>query len=561
MKRVLLVENDDGLSSLSHLLVTAGFTVDRAANGVSALEKARQSPPHLVVSELLLPVLDGYSLLRTWKEDQALQQIPFVVYATTSTDPEGKNLALELGADAFWDKPAEPETLLERLHIVSRHVESGGPLVRPPNLSTESFLARYSQILQRQLQCKIDESETTRGASGRVAEETHREEEQRARLSDKMDAIGTLASGIAHDFNNILAAILGNAELAAADPSLSKATRVAISEINSAGKRAQSLVRRILTFGRRHSTELGVVHLRPVVEETAAFLRSTLPASVELSVTIDEHAPNVFADDVELQQILVNLATNSWHSFHGNPGSIEFQLSATVLGPEVTGAPPGSPGARFAKLSIIDNGCGMDEATQRQMFDPFFTTKPQGHGTGLGLSVVHGLVGHLDGTLTVRSTPGVGTTIDILLPETTETSEEDVAPSPAPPPPEKIPHILYIDDEDALVFLAERIFQNLGYRISGFTRTEDAMAALRAAPYDFQVVLTDYNMPRASGLDVAAEVQEIRPDLPIVLLSGYVTEELREKAAAANIQHLLQKPDSMTALAAAVQGVLSTVDG
>jgi two-component system cell cycle sensor histidine kinase/response regulator CckA len=213
-------------------------------------------------------------------------------------------------------------------------------------------------------------------------------------------------------------------------------------------------------------------------------------------------------------------------------------------------------GSRRARIRVNDNGCGMDDALRRRIFEPFFTTKPPGKGTGLGLSVVHGIVTQLGGTISVRSGEGDGSTFEMSFPEATGAAQA----GPPADSPQRLGggrHVLYLDDEEPLVYLAERMLGSQGFRVSGFTRPEDALAAIRNDPAVFDLVVTDYNMPRVSGLQVAAEIRTIAPKLPVMMTSGYITDELREKAALVGVRHLVEKPDTIDGLC---DGVVTALD-
>jgi two-component system, cell cycle sensor histidine kinase and response regulator CckA len=379
--------------------------------------------------------------------------------------------------------------------------------------------------------------------------------ETQLRLAQKMEALGTLAGGIAHDFNNILGAIIGNIELARQDVGPSHPAMESIEEISKASHRAKDLVQRILTFTNQRPEPQSVIPLRPLVEEAVTFLRATLPAGVEIAATVDADAPTVLADSTQIHQVLINLCINAWHAMEGHAGRIDIRLDGITLGAEAARADANLRPGHFARLCVTDTGTGMEAATLERMFEPFFTTKPVGQGTGLGLSVVHGIVKAHGGGITVTSQPGRGTTFSLYFPAV-EAPEASAAPEGAtaePRPAAGGQHVLYLDDDEPLVFLVTRMLERLGYRVSGYTRAEEALAAVRADQGQFDLVVTDLNMPGMSGLDVARELAHLRPDLPVVLTSGYVTEELRAQASAAGVRHVIYKPDTVDGLCDAVQ--------
>ncbi|MES2641672.1 MAG: PAS domain S-box protein [Myxococcota bacterium] len=379
------------------------------------------------------------------------------------------------------------------------------------------------------------------------AEADRHQLEARFRQAQKMEAIGQLAGGVAHDFNNILAAILGNVALARADTAPDHPARPSLDEIARAARRARDLVQHILAFSRQQPPERRFIELRPVVEEVAAMLRAAVPASVELVVRCGDDVPRVWVDETQVHQALLNLGTNAWHALNGKPGRVEIQVAPVEVDAELARKHPGLHPGPYVRLTVRDSGMGMEISTLERIFEPFFTTKPLGQGTGLGLSVVHGIVLSHGGAVTVTSSPGRGTTFAIYLPAA---AVEEAAPPPVPATPARGRgrHVLYLDDEETLVYLVTRILERSGYLVSGFTRPEDALAAIRANPAAYDLVVTDFNMPGASGLHVAAQVRAIRPDLPVAMASGYITEDLRERALRVGVQEVIYKPNTVEEL-------------
>ena len=375
--------------------------------------------------------------------------------------------------------------------------------------------------------------------------------ETQLRESQKMEALGTLAGGVAHDFNNALAAILGNVELARQDVGPDHAALVSLEEIDKASRRARDLVQQILAFGRRQKLERKVMSLALVVVETARLLRATFPAMVSLSVDCKGDTPAVLADATQVKQLLLNLCDNALQAVQdqGRPGVIDVRLESHTRVEARGDLRPG----RYACLTVRDNGPGMDEATRTRVFEPFFTTKPAGKGTGLGLAVVHGIVHAHEAHIEVESTPGEGSTFRIYFPAVEVPLADVIAPAPVATPVQgKGKHVLYLDDEEAIIFLMKRLLERRGYRVSGYTEPRKALAAARADPGQFDLAVTDYFMPGMSGLEVAQALKEIRPDLPVVMASGYISEELRAKAPAVGIRELIYKPNTVEDLCEAV---------
>jgi len=383
------------------------------------------------------------------------------------------------------------------------------------------------------------------------AEAEHARLEAQLRESQKMEALGTMAGGVAHDFDNALAAIIGNVELVRQDVGPAHPALESLEEIGKASRRAKDLVQQILAFGRRQKLDRKPTSLALVVVETARLVRATLPAMVALGVECEADTPAVLADATQVKQILLNLCSNALQAVQDQerPGVINVRLYLHTQGEARGNLRPG----RYACLAVRDNGLGMDEATRSHIFEPFFTTKPVGKGTGLGLSVVHGIIQAHEAHVEVESAAGEGSTFRIYFPAV-ETPVADVtAPAPDTAPARgKGEHVLYVDDEEAIIFLMTRLLQRQGFRVSGYTDPQEALAAVRADPGRFDLAVTDYSMPGMSGLEVARALKEIRADLPVVLASGYITEELRAKAPAAGVCELIYKPNTVEDLCEAV---------
>lgn len=390
--------------------------------------------------------------------------------------------------------------------------------------------------------------------SAKQAEAARRALESQLRESQKMEAIGTLAGGIAHDFNNILAAILGNAMLAKEAGNDSATLQTCLAEIETAGKRARQLVRQILTFSRRETRTLSAQALQPLVDEALALLRVTLPAGIAIEVSITKEPLFIRADPTQVQQVLMNLFTNAWHALGDQHGRIQVRLDAVEHA--LNDHYGNSTAQRCARLSVTDNGQGMDAETKTRIFEPFFTTKTGAQGTGLGLAVVHGIVHAHGGKIVVTSKPSEGSTFEVFLPLTEAEAGTASAPQTAPAVHGQGERILYIDDDSALVFLVERLLQSQGYDVMGVKSSNDALHIIRNDPYAFDLVVTDYNMPGPSGLEVIKALSIMRPDLPVILTSGFVDEALRERALALGVRHIVHKPDTVEALCQTIQSIL-----
>ena len=382
--------------------------------------------------------------------------------------------------------------------------------------------------------------------------------EQQLAQAQKMQAIGTLAGGIAHDFNNVLSAIAGNAELARTELPQSHAAVTCLAEIDRATTRAKELVQRILTFSRPQEQTLRPIVLTPTLEEAAQLLRATLPAGVELHFKSDSNLPAVRADESQMHQVAINLVTNAWHALQNKRGRIDIELAACRVDSTLCQRNPELSAGPYVRLSVTDNGIGIADSTMERLFEPFFTTKPPGEGTGLGLAVVHGIVHGHRGAIVVDSAPNRGSTFHIYLPVCADAPEitrrERRAERATRGHGERI---LYIDDDDSLVFLSVRFLEKMGYRVVGFSNPAEALQAFLAAPNEFDMVITDNNMPVMSGLEVAAKILHARPDVPLLLTSGYMRQEEIDAARALGVRHIALKPDSVAQFGPLVQRLLS----
>jgi signal transduction histidine kinase/ActR/RegA family two-component response regulator/PAS domain-containing protein len=348
--------------------------------------------------------------------------------------------------------------------------------------------------------------------------------EAQLRHAQKMDALGTLAGGIAHDFNNILTAIGGNAELAALEAPQNGEVAESIQEILKAHGRARDLVRRILLFSRSQEPVRQVTDLEPIVKEALQLLRATVPRNIDIRTSLAPNLPPVRVDATQMHQVMMNLGTNAAYAMGEGGGVLSVELDAVTIGADAGGVAAEFDPGRYLRLRVADTGCGMGPEVRERLFEPFFTTKGQA-GTGLGLSVVHGIIRDHDGSISVTSEPGVGTQFEIRLP-----ADVEEAPGPAAAFSGRMrgdgQHVMYVDDEASLCHVMSRTLARLGYRCTTFTDAVVALQEFRTAPHEFHAVITDLQMPPMSGLDVARAVRAIRPDTPIAVASGYPPEHI-----------------------------------
>ena len=372
-------------------------------------------------------------------------------------------------------------------------------------------------------------------------------EEEKAALetqllhTQKMDSIGTLSGGIAHDFNNLLGIILGNAELAMDDLSEWHPVKDNLNEIRTASLRARDVVKQLLSFGRKTDPKKRPVKLIRIVEDALKFLRSSIPASIE----IHQNMPNdtddtIFADSSQINQVMINLFTNAAHAMEDTGGVITIGIENICLDQISTPFYPDLAPGNYVKLVVSDTGTGIDHEIKDRIFDPYFTTKEVGKGTGIGLSVVHGIVKSHDGAISVDSKFGEGTTFSILFPLAEE--EAVIETEPADKFPTGNERILIVDDEESMVDIGRRRLERLGYQVEARTNPIEALELFRADPDQFDLVITDMTMPHITGDRLVKEVLKIRPDIPTILCTGFSEKIDEEKAKEIGVREYIEKP-------------------
>ncbi|WP_324350124.1 MULTISPECIES: response regulator [Desulfovibrio] len=379
--------------------------------------------------------------------------------------------------------------------------------------------------------------------------------ENQLRLAQKMEALGTLAGGIAHDFNNILGVMMGYAEIvlsrAGNDPGLERR----VGEILSAGSRARDLVDQILNFSRQGPQERQSLKLGPLIKEALKLLRSSLPANVAIRTDLRAREDLVLADPTQVHQILLNLCANAAHAMRQGGGILTVALADA----DEPGGPVPAEGlgdARFfLRLSVSDTGHGMPPEVQERIFDPFFTTKKPGEGTGMGLAVVHGIVKRHDGAVSVTSEPGQGTAFHVFLPRAATLERPEAAEEPVLLPVKG--RVLFVDDEKPLVDIGREMLEGFGFEVVARTSSVEALEAFRYRPDDFDLVLSDQTMPNMTGVELAREILRIRPDIPIVLCTGFSEGLSYEHLRSLGIADCIMKPMLKRQLVECVSRLLS----
>jgi PAS domain S-box-containing protein len=377
---------------------------------------------------------------------------------------------------------------------------------------------------------------------------------QRDHHSQKMEALGTLAGGVAHDFNNILSAMLGYVELVQLQLPRGSAHRRNLAQAGKAAMRARDLIRQILTFSRQSETVRQPLYVGPIVKEALNLLRATIPATIEIKEDIPADGPPVLSDPTEIHQVIMNLGSNAAQAMRDTGGVLSVTMNPVMVSEEDTVPHPELKTGPHLCLAVKDSGVGMDPMTMARIFEPYFTTRTPDQGTGLGLSVVHGIVSSTGGTILVSSEPGCGSTFRVYWP----TSETGVLPSM--PLDDGLPrgseHILLVDDEEALVDIGKQILEFLGYRVTSCSTSSRALRVFSENPWAFDLVITDLTMPHMTGADLSRKMLEIRPDLPIIITTGFAEEEVSDQASDIGVKRFIYKPLVTREIAREIREVL-----
>ncbi len=402
----------------------------------------------------------------------------------------------------------------------------------------------------------VDEKGSPSGsiAIGRDVSAEHRLEAQLRQLQ-KMESIGTLAGGIAHDFNNILTAIIGYTELAQGEIDPGHPAGRKLKEVFKAGRRARDLVRQILTFSRISEESKAPVIIGPIIKEGLKLLRASLPTTIDIKADVAVGSEAVMADPTQIHQVLMNLCTNAAQAMRQRGGALEVSLKPVELDEDAAARYVELRPGRYERLIVSDSGEGMDQATLSRIFDPFFTTKKRGEGTGLGLSVVHGIVKSHGGAIGAYSEKGKGSTFQVYLPLLADRVEDEEVIEAAPVVGGR-ERILFVDDEAVLAELGQKMLERLGYEVTALTSSLEALRLFRTDSEAFDLVITDYTMPHLTGAELAGEILKIRPRTPIIMCTGFSERITAQKAEALGLKRFLMKPLVTRQLAEAVREVL-----
>jgi len=453
------------------------------------------------------------------------------------------------GSNVFdlWDNAGASESLRDLMDA------GKGRLANHEVVFKKGVLARHMLVSCDSVISSDGEVEELRGYIFDITDPKRLEEQ--LRQSQKMEALGTLAGGIAHDFNNILGVILGYAELIESNAAPNSGLDRRVKEISRAGKRARDLVTQILNFSRQGPQERHAMTLAPLIKEALKLLRSSVPTNVEIISRMETDRDQVMADPTQVHQIMLNLCGNAAHAMRETGGTLVVTLADvsgddSVTPPEDLGKPE-----RFVRLSVSDTGTGIDPEVVERVFDPFFTTKQQGEGTGMGLAMVHGIVKRHDGYLELENSPGQGASFHVLLPRTSEMERADMDM-----PTDLVfreGRILFVDDELPLADIGREMLESCGFEVVTRTSSVEALEAFKFRPHDFDLIITDQSMPNMTGMELAREVLKRRPDIPIILCTGFSDAVSYDRLRDVGIGDFIMKPILKHDLIASISRLLA----
>ncbi|MGE0083989.1 MAG: response regulator [Desulfococcaceae bacterium] len=552
--RVLIIDDDRVIrESISVFLEDSGFIITEAENGRVGLEIFRgEKRPDIVLVDLRMPEVDGLDVLTAVTVEAP--EMPVIVVSGTGVMQDAIE-ALRLGAWDYVTKPIQDMEVLE--HAVRKALERARLLVEN---------RKYREHLESEIQKRTAEleerSKQLESANERLMEEMEERQRSEARFrhAQKMEALGTLAGGIAHDFNNILFPIIGYTELAMDDIAENSLIYRNLEQILRAAFRAKDLVSQILAFSRHSDTEYCPVNIRMIVKEVLKLVRATLPSTIEIQQDAGSEGRPVLGDPTQIHQVMMNLCTNAYHAMREKGGVLSIRVRETEIGTDNSEFQPPAASGTYVKISVRDTGHGMTDEIREHIFDPYFTTKEPGEGTGLGLSVVHGIVRNHNGHITVQSVPGMGTEFNIWLPVAEKLSEyhrieeTDVTPGGNE-------RILLVDDELQIVQMEKQMLERLGYHVTEMTDSSAALRLFRDAPENFDLVITDMTMPRITGIELSRDMIQIRPDIPIIICTGFSELVTREKAMERGIREYIMKPILKGEMAKSIRRVLEKHSG
>jgi PAS domain S-box-containing protein len=520
----------------------------------------------------IIDVNDSYCRSSGYSREELLDMNVSDVEAAESPEDTARHIqkVIRKGNDIFETKHRRKDGTIIDLEVSAHFSESdGGKFFAFLRDITERRLAWEN--LEESVKERTVELETVnQSLLDEIKERRHAEEEQKIleeqlRQAHKMEAIGILAGGIAHNFNNVLGAILGYTELAMLDLPQDSVTRSNLEQAMAASHRAKDMVQQILAFSRKEEKDKKPVKLNEIMRESLTFLQRSLPSTIEFRSYIAEQLPLILANPTQVQQVIMNLCTNSAHAMKKKGGILDISLREIDIQPGTVGAifeidtfkQKEFAFGTFLQLTVSDTGHGMDKKTIDRIFEPYFTTKQVGEGTGMGLAVVHGIVKSHGGEISVYSEKGKGTTFHIFLPA----AEEKSVPEPQPPAPAGgVPRgnerVLVVDDNEQLVKMTTQMLEKLGYHVTGKTSGVAALETFANSPDQFDAIITDQTMPKMTGLQLSKKAKRIKPAIPVILCTGFSESVNKENFENQGADAFLMKPIVMNRIARTLRYVL-----
>lgn len=572
-KSVILVVDDDpnNLAVVRDCLAEFDYTILVAEDGETAIQRADYARPDLILLDIMMPGLDGYETCRRLKAQKTTRAVP-VIFMTALAETGHKVQGLEVGAVDYITKPFQQEELLARISVhlqiqdLSRKLQEANETLekRVEERTVDLAIANSEleeEIAERQsAQEQLQEQAVTLEkmvSELQITQEALIKSSRELRQSQKMEAVGTLAAGIAHDFNNILTGILGYTEISINKLPEDSNAKEGMERVYESGLRAADLVKQILTYCRQGEQEMKHIYVAPVVKEVLSLLRASLPATIRIRQELSYPLSNlmVHADPTQLYQVLMNLGTNALHAMREKGGVLSVEMAALDLDDMFVKQNPDLKTGPYLRLTVSDTGYGMKPEVMERVFDPYFTTKNIGEGTGLGLSVVSGIIKKHGGALTVYSEPDKGTAFHIYLPlvETDVSGSTDSTAEPL----RGNERILFVDDEDVIVAMGQEILEDLGYHVTSEKNSTMALKRFSSNAESFDLLVTDMSMPGLSGKELAGKIREIRPDMPIIICSGYTELNTASDALEAGFDGFLMKPYTTRMLAEVIRNALT----
>jgi len=461
---------------------------------------------------------------------------------------------------AAWRKLIHPDDLDRYLEAFLDHLNGQAPFFEA-SFRLRSKSNDWKWVLDKGKIVSWDKDGRPLRISGTLKDITEDKRiEDKRRQSQKMEAIGVLAGGVAHDFNNILGAIFGYTELCLLDVPSESRTYRNLKHVINAVKRAADLAKQVLAISRQTEQERKPMAIQPVVKEVMRLMRGSLPSTIKIVQDFEVNCGPILADATQIHQVVLNLCTNAYHAMRDQDGVLSVSLKEVEVDSSLAMKHHELTVGSYARLTVEDTGHGMDKDTLERIFEPYFSTKKTGEGTGLGLAIVHGIVTNHDGAITVDSTMGKGTSVNVYFPILTEhylvQEPEDIEPTF----PRIHAKILFVDDEETIKEVGEHILEEIGCEVAAFTDSMAAFKAFQANPAEFDVVITDKTMPNLTGFELAQKMLKIRPDLPIIVVTGFSEAMDEEKAKTIGICEFILKPLSIHVLSEKIIKVLKCRD-